>query len=180
LETTNAFQILSYTIGNPITRKILSGFGFCETCGKNRVEVALELYVGDRKDACVKCKLAKKVISGVLKTGSKTFGVSSEMLKEQFSHPSWRKSLASVLTGIAHFGVHRPFITGAPFLVVWDITYACNLKCKHCYANAGKPLQDELTTKEAKQCIDKLARVLVFQLYHFQVENLLLGRIFLN
>ena len=161
METTNAFQILRYTIGNPITRKILSGFGFCETCGKNRVEIALELYVGDRKDACVKCKLAKKVISGVLKTGSKTFGVSSEELKEQFSHPSWRKSLASVLTGIAHFGVHRPFITGAPFLVVWDITYACNLKCKHCYANAGKALQDELTTEEAKQCIDKLARACV-------------------
>lgn len=156
METTTTIQILKSTIGNPITRKILSGFGFCETCGKNRIEVALELYVGNRKDACFRCKLAEKAIGNVLKTGGKAFGVKPDMLKERFTDPSWRKGLANVLTGIAHFGVQRPFITGAPFLVVWDITYACNLRCKHCYANAGEALGDELTTEEAKQVIDKL------------------------
>lgn len=161
LKTTTTIQILKSTIGNQITRKILSGFGFCETCGRNRIEVALELYVGARKDACFKCKLAEKTIRGILKTGGKAFGVDSKTLREQFSNPSWRKGLANVLTGIAHFGVQRPFISGAPFLVVWDITYACNLKCKHCYASAGKPLEDELTTDEAKQVIDKLDRASV-------------------
>lgn len=120
------------------------------------MEVALELYTGVRKDACFKCKLAEKTIRGILKTGGKAFGVDPKALKEQFSNPSWRKGLANVLTGIAHFGVQRPFVSGAPFLVVWDITYACNLKCKHCYASAGKSLEDELTTGEAKQVIDKL------------------------
>lgn len=161
LETTTTIQILKSTIGNPVTRKILSGFGFCETCNKNRIEVALELYVGSRKDACLKCKLAEKAISSVIKTGGKAFGASQELLKEQFSHPSWRKGLANVLTGIAHFGVQRPFITGAPFLVVWDITYACNLKCKHCYADAGKNPGNELTTEEAKKVIDQLDRASV-------------------
>lgn len=159
--TVTTIQILKSTIGNPLTRKILSGLGFCEKCGKNRVEVALELYVGIRKDACIKCILAKKAISSVLKTGGKAFGVTPEKLKEHFSHPSWRKGLANVLTGIAHFGIQRPFITGAPFLVVWDITYSCNLRCKHCYANAGKSLGDELTTHEAKEIIDKLDRACV-------------------
>lgn len=161
MEITTTIQVLKSTIGNPVTRKILSGFGFCEKCGKNRIEVALELYVGARKDACLKCKLAEKTIRSVLKTGGKAFGVEPKVLKEQFSHPSARKSLANVLTGIARFGVQRPFVSGAPFLVVWDITYACNLKCKHCYASAGKSLEDELITEEAKQAIDKLDRASV-------------------
>jgi len=158
LDTTTTIQVLRTTIGNPVTRKILSGFGFCEKCGKNRIEVALELFVGERKEACLKCKFAEKAISSVIKTGGKAFGVESKVLKEQFANPSWRKGLANVLTGIANFGVERPFVTGAPFLVVWDVTYACNLKCKHCYANAGKALKDELTTEEAKQVIDKIDR----------------------
>ncbi len=161
LETTTTMQILKSTIGNPITRKILSGFGFCEICGKNSIEVALELYTNTRNGACLKCRLAEKTIRSILKTGSKAFGVDTTVIKEQFSHPSWRKGLANVLTGIARFGVQRPFISGAPFLVVWDITYACNLKCKHCYASAGKSLENELTTEEAKQVIDKLDRATV-------------------
>jgi radical SAM protein with 4Fe4S-binding SPASM domain len=161
MDTTTTIQILTSTIGNPIARKIISGFGFCETCGKNRIEVALELYVGIRTDACLKCKLAEKALSGILKAGGKTFGVKPNVLKEKFRHPTARKGLANVLIGISHFGVQRPFISGAPFLVVWDITYACNLKCKHCYAGAGKSLKEELSTEEAKQTIDILDRVSV-------------------
>lgn len=161
LKTTTTLQILRSTIGNPISRKILSGFGFCNNCEKNRIEVALELYTGIKKDACLKCTLAEKTISSILKTGGKAFGVEEKELKEKFSNPSWRKGLANVLSGIAYFGVQRPFISGAPFLVVWDITYACNLRCKHCYANAGTALGNELTTDEAKKVIDKLDRASV-------------------
>ena len=161
METTTTIEILKSTIGDPLIRKVISGLGFCDICNKNRIEVALELYVGSRKDACLKCKLADTTNGSIIKTGGKAFGTSQDLLKEQFSHPSWRKGLANVLTGIAHFGVQRPFITGAPFLVVWDITYACNLKCKHCYANAGKNPGNELTTEEAKQGIDQLDRASV-------------------
>ncbi|MEA2056026.1 MAG: radical SAM protein [Candidatus Thermoplasmatota archaeon] len=155
-------QVLRATIGNPAARKTLSIVScYCEKCQKNRVEVALELYTGIRKHACLKCELAEKAISGILRTGGSAFGVNTSQMKEKFKDPSWRKGLASVLTGIAKFGVQKPFVSGAPFLVVWDITYACNLKCKHCYANAGKPLKGELTTEEAKQVIDKLDRASV-------------------
>ncbi|BCG59341.1 radical SAM/SPASM domain-containing protein [Paenibacillus sp. URB8-2] len=43
-------------------------------------------------------------------------------------------------------------------VVVWNMTRACNLSCKHCYANAC-PAQDpdEMTTEEAKQFIEDLA-----------------------
>ena len=162
METTTTLQVLRATIGNPAARKILRSVScFCEKCQKNRIEVALELYTGVRKSACLKCKLAEKAISGILKTGSSAFGVNSNEMREKFRDTSWRKGLVNVLTGIARFGIQKPFVSGAPFLVVWDITYACNLKCKHCYANAGKALNDELTTEEAKQVIDKFDRASV-------------------
>ena len=161
MESTSSIQILSSTIGNPVARKILSGFGYCSTCGKNRLEVALELFTGIRRDACLRCKLAEKALSGVLRTGGKAFGVPTETLREQFANPYWRKGLANVVMGVAKFGVRRPFIAGAPLLVVWDITNACNLRCQHCYANAGKPIGTEMSTVEVKQGIDKLARASV-------------------
>jgi len=157
--TIAAIQILKSTIGNPVTRELISSISnWCEKDQKNRLEVALELWTRQREDACWKCKAAEKALAGILKTGGKVFGISEEEMKEKFSEPYWRKGLANVLRGVAKFGIQRPFVPGAPFLVVWDITYACNLKCKHCYATAGKPLPNELTTEEAKRAIDNLDR----------------------
>ncbi len=154
-----AIQVLKSTIGNPATRKLISSISnWCEKDQKNRLEVALELWTGKRKDACWKCKAAEKTLAGILKIGGKTFGASKEEMRKKFEDPSWRKALSNVLRGIAKFGIKRPFVPGAPFLVVWDVTYKCNLKCKHCYATAGKPLPNELTTEEAKLAIDKLNR----------------------
>lgn len=157
METVSTIQLLRSTIGNPFSRNILNKIScYCKTCKKNRTDVALELFTGVRKNACFKCKLAEKALAGILLTGGKTFGIKKDQLKEKFSNPSWRKALSLVLRGIADYGVNKPFITGAPFLVVWDVTYSCNLKCKHCYANAGKKLEDELSTDEAKRVIDIL------------------------
>ena len=162
METISTIQILRNTIGNPISRKIIDKFSsYCETCKKNRIDVALEIFNGVRKDACIKCRLAEKALSGIIRTGGKTFGVNINQIKEKFSDPSWLKAFSLVLRGIADFGIQKPFITGAPFLIVWDITYACNLKCKHCYANAGKKLENELTTEEAKKVIDILDKASV-------------------
>ena len=153
-------QVLKTMIGNPVTRKVLSGMSnFCEIDGKNRLEVALELYIGERETACYKCKMALKTIRGVLKKGAKAFGISEEEMKNTFKDSYHRKALASVIRGIADFGVNRPFVPGAPFQVVWDVTYACNLRCKHCYASAGKAMEDELTDEEALELVDRLSNM---------------------
>jgi radical SAM protein with 4Fe4S-binding SPASM domain len=151
-------HILKSTIDNPFIRFILSKMGYCTHCGKNHLEVALELFSGARTDACVRCHFAAKIISFVLRLGGSAFGIGKEGLKEKFSDPSWRKGLANVITGIAKFGVQKPFVPGSPFLIVWDITKKCNLKCKHCYANAGSCGDDELSTEQAKKVIDTLAK----------------------
>jgi radical SAM protein with 4Fe4S-binding SPASM domain len=156
MHTIDTIQILQSTIGNPFSRRILSGLGYCSDCGKNRIEVALELYVGARHQACIKCRIAEITITGLLRSGGSIFGINPSDLKNHFSHSSWRKGLANVLNGIAQFGIKQPFVSGAPFLVVWDVTYRCNLKCKHCYSNAGQTFNHELTTEQAKHVIDKL------------------------
>lgn len=43
-------------------------------------------------------------------------------------------------------------------VVVWNVTRACNLRCRHCYASSdGKPGIEELSTQDALRLIDDLA-----------------------
>src|ERR1043165_4068083 len=46
-----------------------------------------------------------------------------------------------------------------PVHVVWEITLACNLKCAHCGARAGKVRPTELSTEECFDVVDQLARL---------------------
>jgi radical SAM protein with 4Fe4S-binding SPASM domain len=43
------------------------------------------------------------------------------------------------------------------FNINWNVTRACNLRCKHCYYDAASPLPDELSTDEAFALIDDIA-----------------------
>jgi len=52
----------------------------------------------------------------------------------------------------------------APLFVIWEITGACNLRCKHCLSNSGKLSPDELNTREAKKLIDALGMTKVFNI----------------
>jgi len=105
------------------------------------------------------CKLAAASISPIISMGARSFGIDEQDIKKALADPHWRKGLICVVKGIAAFGVQRPFVPGAPFQVVWDVTYGCNLRCKHCYASAGRPLEDELSTDEALGLIDRLAEM---------------------
>ncbi len=42
-------------------------------------------------------------------------------------------------------------------IVSWNTTNACNLKCQHCYRDAGNRAEDELTTEQARQMIRQIA-----------------------
>ena len=46
-----------------------------------------------------------------------------------------------------------------PVHVVWEITLACDLKCKHCGSRAGARRERELTTAECIDVVDALARL---------------------
>ena len=61
----------------------------------------------------------------------------------------------------------------APLSVIWDITYRCNLKCKHCYVDAGNSLQNELSLEEIKIIIDQLVKMKIFSITFSGGEPLL-------
>lgn len=46
-----------------------------------------------------------------------------------------------------------------PLDVEWEITNACNLRCRHCYVAAGEKLEQELDTGEALRLVDELDRI---------------------
>lgn len=46
-----------------------------------------------------------------------------------------------------------------PLDVEWEITNACNLRCRHCYVAAGKKLENELDTREALRIVAELDKI---------------------
>lgn len=50
----------------------------------------------------------------------------------------------------------------APHTVMWEVTYACNLRCQYCYSEAGDTSTFELSTEEALNLIDQLSKAKVF------------------
>ncbi|RLF15027.1 MAG: radical SAM/SPASM domain-containing protein [Thermoprotei archaeon] len=158
-DTAQAVQALKFYIDNRLVRFILKRFiSKCERDGKSRLEVALELFSGVRDDACFICKhVAHPLVSRIIARSGGALGASEEAMKEKFKDPYWRRGLVSVIKGIVKYGVRKPFTPGAPFLIVWDITARCNLRCKHCYSTAGAPLPRELSTEEALKVVRDLA-----------------------
>jgi mycofactocin radical SAM maturase len=50
----------------------------------------------------------------------------------------------------------------APICLTWELTYACNLSCRHCLSSSGRRDPRELTTAQCKAVIDELERMQVF------------------
>ena len=52
----------------------------------------------------------------------------------------------------------RHDINTKPFIVIWEVTRACGLVCKHCRADAQhEPHPDQLSTEEGKRLLDALS-----------------------
>lgn len=51
----------------------------------------------------------------------------------------------------------------APVNLTWEITFRCNLQCRHCLSSAGRADPDELSTSECSVVLRELALLHVFQ-----------------
>jgi radical SAM protein with 4Fe4S-binding SPASM domain len=56
-----------------------------------------------------------------------------------------------------------PYLS-APRSVTWEVTYACNLHCPHCFTESGTAGTDELDTRTALKLVDALADAKVLRL----------------
>ncbi len=137
---------------NPIVRVMLKHFS-----QKKRLDPALEIAVGERKPRNIGEWFNYKVIDFAISQGAKAFGGTKDDFIGTFKDPYYRRGLVTTVRSVAEYGITKPQKLVAPFLVVWNITKKCNLRCIHCYANAtpqGAP--DELSTEEKKQLIDQM------------------------
>ena len=50
----------------------------------------------------------------------------------------------------------------APICLTWELTYACNLACRHCLSSSGRRDPGELSPLEARGVVDELAAMQVF------------------
>lgn len=46
-----------------------------------------------------------------------------------------------------------------PITCVWEVTMGCNMRCGHCGSSCAEPLEGELTTEEALDLCDQIARL---------------------
>ena len=143
-------------LGNPVARALLRFVTRDDDCG-NRLENAISYYLDPTCDTCWKCRLAGRMVGHTLHRSSTLFGVSEDAIRSGLRETVFLRGLENVLEGIARYGVTMPQIVNAPFMVVWDFTHRCNLRCAHCYQDAHKALPHELDTEEAKRLVEELA-----------------------
>lgn len=129
----------------------------CEGCGRQVFNVALDCYVGLDTQKCKRCNVPSRIIIFWIEFLRKSLVVDKAKVEKILADPYARRGIKSVVKTFVYFGVKKPLTVYAPFLVVWDYTYKCNLNCKHCYSNAGTPTRDELETEEALNVVDQLA-----------------------
>ncbi len=83
-------------------------------------------------------------------------------LEKVFRHQPTVRTLVNTARSIAKYGLVAPQRFVAPLLVVWNITNACNLLCRHCYQDSSKKKSpDELTRAEKLDLVDQLSEICV-------------------
>ena len=77
-------------------------------------------------------------------------------VKDDLHTPYAKKGFKLLVESIAKYGLTTPQVFASPFLIVWNFTNACNLRCIHCYQDARKRMDKELTTQEKLNIIDQM------------------------
>ena len=140
----------------PVKRMLLLSLKKCGKCGNQVIESALNKYIGSDAGECEGCRLYSNVIIFWIEFLRRSLKIERRKVEKLLADNYVRRGIKSIINTFIHFGIKKPLTTYAPFLVVWDYTYRCNLKCRHCYSNAGKSSQ-EMTTEEALNVVDQLA-----------------------
>jgi len=148
---------------NPFLKSIIKRFDIdCEQDGSLLIN-SLKDFLGENVKLCRSCTNLNRIAAKPFyKIGSKILRVDTDFMGSKFldkeNGEAWLKGFALMMKGIRKYGIRIPFTPAGPFEIVWNFTYACNLKCKHCYEDAGAK-RPELSTEEAHAAIDVLSRI---------------------
>jgi len=146
-------------VSMPMTKRMLRlSLKQCPHCGRTVLEAALDDYGGKIDRHCSKCSpLYSKIIAFWIEFLRLSLGFKRAKVEKLLTDRYARNAVLNLVESFEHFGIQKPMALVAPFLVVWDFTHKCNLRCKHCYSNSGEPDPDELTTEQALNVVDQLA-----------------------
>ncbi len=125
---------------------------------------SLRHFLGTPTTLCPSCQhISGKIAGPVYALGSRFLRSDKAFMISQFIDDeygeAWFRGFGLMMRGVGKYGVRVPFTPAGPFEIVWNLTYKCNLKCKHCYENAGGRNRPELSTDEAKDTLDTLSRM---------------------
>lgn len=122
---------------------------------KPLLEWVMAAYAGNEPCPII-AHMVSPFFKAMVKLSMSYFHADEEEVKQLLSDPAIRRGIVTTLRGIALFGVTTPQKLPAPFFIVWNFTNLCNLRCIHCYQNAGKPLPNELTLEEKLRVVKEL------------------------
>ncbi|RLF65281.1 MAG: radical SAM/SPASM domain-containing protein, partial [Thermoplasmata archaeon] len=153
-------------MGNPVARLILSiGSKEFKCVYKDKGEVnapaiyhTLSMLAGESVECPISVRFLGIFINLLANLGVSAMGGRKEDVVEAVKDPALRRGISLVFRGLAEYGVTVPQRLPAPFLIVWNFTNMCNLRCKHCYQRADKPLPDELSLAEKLELVEQLDR----------------------
>ena len=155
--------LFSVTV-NPLLKSLISRFDKeCQKDGSLLLN-SLKDFLGEPVFLCPACQhISHKIARPFYRLGSRFLRADKNFMRHQFlNNPygeAWLRGFGLMMKGIEKYGVRVPFTPAGPFEIVWNFTYKCNLKCKHCYEDAGGKKRSELSTDEAKQVLDILSKM---------------------
>jgi len=143
---------LKIALNNPLTRKYVSYVLEKTEDGKTRLDNILENYN----------KYNKRFGFLPLEIIRKGLRISKEDFSKQLKRPLIRRVILASFNSVNDYGLQIPQTFSVPLMLVWNITNKCNLKCIHCYQDAGilrkrkEKKEKELSLKEKLNVIDKI------------------------
>ena len=155
--------LLSVTL-NPFVKHVIGRFDReCPVDG-NLILNSMRYFLGEPVNLCPACQfLTTKINAPIYDIGARMMHSSREFMRKQFLNEkygeAWLRGFALIMRGLEKFGARIPFVPAGPIEIVWNITYQCNLRCKHCYEDAGGKHPPELNTEQAKRVLDKMSKI---------------------
>ena len=132
----------------------------CSRCHQSPINEVFVEGRGEKSSSCLWCQPDRLVAKLFIK---QVLGLDELKYRRFAASPLYVRSVIAWLGGVSRFGVSKPQPTMPPIAIVWNYTYKCNLKCKHCYQDSTSSLEvdnhlKELSTSEALQVVDLIAK----------------------
>ncbi|NOZ63804.1 MAG: radical SAM protein [Caldiserica bacterium] len=160
LKSNSLFTLLN----SDFIRKKVGDFLKKESNGKTRLENLVEKYSKDDRPLLERVfrdpeTVVPYIIFDHLR---KLFNLEKKNFPAAIENPRIKRAVLNVTKTIEKYGVNLPMVFAEPLMLVWNTTAKCNLRCKHCYEDAGvlsRGLPNELTKEEKVKVMEEICKL---------------------